>query len=92
MVDCGDRVMYFSVHGYQHGAFWPHLRQSDYHHIGRGAGLGYNVNVPLNHVGMGDKDYMAIFHQLLLPLAYEVRFSFTAFSWPGLYLRNLFLG
>jgi hypothetical protein len=34
------RVLYFSIHGYQNGAFWPHLRESDYHNIGRGAGLG----------------------------------------------------
>lgn len=60
------------MHGYQHGAFWPHLRESDYHYIGRGKGLGYNVNVPLNVVGMGNQDYLAIFQQLLLPIAHEV--------------------
>ena len=66
------RVLYFSIHGFQNGAFWPHLRESDYHYIGRGAGMGYNINVPMNEVKMGNGDYQAIFHQLLLPIAYEV--------------------
>ncbi|XP_057378320.1 histone deacetylase 6-like [Daphnia carinata] len=65
------RVLYFSIHGYQNGAFWPHLRESDYHNIGRGAGLGYNINIPMNEIKMGNSDYMAIFHQLILPIAYE---------------------
>lgn len=68
-----SRVLYFSIHGYQNGAFWPHLRESDYHNIGSGRnGLGYNINVPMNEIKMGNSDYMAIFHQLLLPIAYEV--------------------
>ena len=70
------RVLYFSIHGYQNGAFWPHLRESDYHNIGRGAGAGFNVNVPMNKTKMGNQDYMAVFHQLLLPIAYEVRAPF----------------
>lgn len=66
------RVLYFSVHRYEHGAFWPNLRESDFHYIGSGAGKGFNVNVPLNKTKMGNADYLAIWHQLLLPLAYEV--------------------
>ena len=34
--------------------------------------MGYNINVPMNEVKMGNGDYQAIFHQLLLPIAYEV--------------------
>ncbi|XP_059352443.1 polyamine deacetylase HDAC10-like isoform X1 [Daphnia carinata] len=67
----GPRVLYFSVHRYEHGAFWPNLRESDFHYIGSGAGKGFNVNVPLNQTKMGNADYLAIWHQLLLPLAYE---------------------
>uniref|UniRef100_A0A0P6E2S0 Putative Histone deacetylase n=1 Tax=Daphnia magna TaxID=35525 RepID=A0A0P6E2S0_9CRUS len=67
------RVLYFSVHRYEHGAFWPNLRESDFHYIGSGAGKGFNVNVPLNKTKMGNADYLAIWHQLLLPLAYEFR-------------------
>lgn len=65
------RVLYFSIHAYMQGTFWPNLRESDYHNIGRGAGLGYNVNIPINQIKMQNGDYMAIFHQLLLPMAHE---------------------
>ncbi|KAJ0182290.1 hypothetical protein K1T71_001659 [Dendrolimus kikuchii] len=65
------RVVYFSIHRYEQGSFWPNLRQSDFHYIGAGAGKGYNFNVPLNKTGMTDGDYMAIWHQLLLPMAFE---------------------
>ncbi|XP_013183933.1 histone deacetylase 6 isoform X2 [Amyelois transitella] len=65
------RVVYFSIHRYEHGSFWPNLRQSNYNYIGAGAGRGYNFNVPLNKTGMTDRDYLAIWHQLLLPMAFE---------------------
>lgn len=65
------RVMYFSIHRYGYGTFWPHLRESDYDFIGEGKGEGYNINVPLNQIGMGDSEYLAIFQQLLMPMAYE---------------------
>ncbi|KAJ8947126.1 hypothetical protein NQ318_002486 [Aromia moschata] len=64
-------VLYFSIHRFEHGTFWPNLRESDSNYIGEGTGRGYNVNVPLNNIGMGDSDYLAIVFNLLLPLAYE---------------------
>ena len=65
-------MLYFSVHRFEHGSFWPNLRESDFHNIGEGPGKGYNVNVPLNQTRMANADYFAIWHQLLLPMAYEV--------------------
>ncbi|XP_014219732.1 histone deacetylase 6 [Copidosoma floridanum] len=65
------RVVYFSIHRYENGEFWPNLRESDYHYVGEGAGEGYNFNVPLNKTGMTNADYLAIFQQVLLPMAYE---------------------
>ena len=65
------RVMYFSIHLYEYGLEWPCLRESDYDFIGTGKGLGYNINVPLNKTGCDNSDYMAIFQQILLPIAYE---------------------
>lgn len=65
------RVLYLSLHRYEHGLFWPHLRESDYDLTGEESGKGYNVNIPLNQVGMEDQDYLAVFHQILLPMAYE---------------------
>jgi len=66
------RVVYFSLHRFEHGSFWPNLRESNFHYVGEGPGLGYNFNIPLNHVGMTDADYLAVFHQVLLPMANEV--------------------
>lgn len=43
-------VLYFSIHRYETGSFWPHSRESNYDHIGEYEGKGYNVNVPLNEV------------------------------------------
>lgn len=64
-------MLYFSIHRYEHGSFWPNLQESDYHAIGSGPGTGYNFNVPLNAKGMGNGDYLAIFQQLLLPVTLE---------------------
>ncbi|KAK0180458.1 hypothetical protein PV327_006097 [Microctonus hyperodae] len=65
------RVVYFSIHRYEHGEFWPNLRESDYHYVGDNDGRGYNFNIPLNKTGMTNADYLAIFHQVLMPMAYE---------------------
>nr|XP_020737685.1 histone deacetylase 10 isoform X3 [Odocoileus virginianus texanus] len=64
-------VLYFSWHRYEHGHFWPHLRESDADVVGRGRGLGFTVNLPWNQVGMGNADYVAAFLHVLLPLAFE---------------------
>ena len=66
------RVLYFSIHRFEYGTFWPNLRESDFDYVGTGAGKGRNINVPLNKVGMKNEDYLAIFQQLLLPVALEV--------------------
>ncbi|XP_031628963.1 histone deacetylase 6 isoform X2 [Contarinia nasturtii] len=65
------RVLYFSVHRYEHGTFWPNLRESDFDCIGEDNGTGYNFNVPLNKTGMSNADYLAIWQQILLPVAAE---------------------
>ena len=65
------RVIYMSVHRYEWGRYWPHLKESDCDHIGEGLGSGFNVNVPLNTVGCGPADYLAVFHSVFLPVATE---------------------
>ena len=65
------RVLYMSVHRYEKGDYWPHLRESNFDHIGEGAGAGFNVNVALNIVGCGPSDYLAVFQRLFLPIAVE---------------------
>ena len=56
---------------YEFGAFWPELRESDFDHVGSGAGAGFNMNVPLNTQGHDDSDYMSAFLAVLMPAAYE---------------------
>ncbi|XP_058974555.1 histone deacetylase 6-like isoform X2 [Musca domestica] len=65
------RVLYFSIHRFEHGTFWPNLKESDFDAIGYGPGLGYNFNLPLNKTGMTNGDYLAIFQQILIPVACE---------------------
>ncbi|XP_048253053.1 histone deacetylase 6-like isoform X2 [Haliotis rufescens] len=67
------RVLYFSIHRYENGMYWPNLRESDYDFTGKGKGKGYNINVPLNKIGMTDSDYFAVLQQILMPVAYEFR-------------------
>ncbi|XP_047595845.1 polyamine deacetylase HDAC10 isoform X9 [Lutra lutra] len=64
-------VLYFSWHRYEHGRFWPYLRESDADAVGLGPGRGFTVNLPWNQVGMGNADYMAAFLHVLLPVAFE---------------------
>ncbi|XP_077121026.1 polyamine deacetylase HDAC10 isoform X2 [Ranitomeya variabilis] len=64
-------VLYFSWHRYEHGSFWPNLRESDFDSVGKGRGTGFNINLPWNQIGMGNADYMAAFFHVLLPLAFE---------------------
>ncbi|XP_059818792.1 histone deacetylase 6-like, partial [Hypanus sabinus] len=66
-------VLYFSIHRYEHGDFWPHLPESDCTTVGGGFGRGYNVNVPWNKTGMSGADYIAAFHNILIPIAHEFR-------------------
>lgn len=43
-------VLYFSVHRYEQGSFWPHLPESDSHFIGTPRAAGRNINLPWNKV------------------------------------------
>ncbi|XP_042103877.1 polyamine deacetylase HDAC10 isoform X9 [Ovis aries] len=73
-------VLYFSWHRYEHGHFWPCLRESDADAVGRGRGLGFTVNLPWNQVGMGNADYVAAFLHVLLPLAFEGGYHLESLS------------
>ncbi|XP_037678008.1 histone deacetylase 6 isoform X2 [Choloepus didactylus] len=69
--DQDPSVLYFSIHRYDHGQFWPHLKASNWSATGIGQGQGYTINVPWNQVGMRDADYIAAFLHILLPVAFE---------------------
>ncbi|XP_058596907.1 polyamine deacetylase HDAC10 isoform X6 [Neofelis nebulosa] len=73
-------VLYFSWHRYEHGHFWPYLRESDADAVGQGQGRGFTVNLPWNQVGMGNADYVAAFLHVLLPVAFEGGYHLESLS------------
>jgi acetoin utilization deacetylase AcuC-like enzyme len=60
-----NQVLYFSTHQYP---YYPGTGQT--REVGRGAGEGYTVNVPLGP-GQGDAEYLAVFRKVLQPIALE---------------------
>ncbi|TMS37730.1 hypothetical protein L596_004605 [Steinernema carpocapsae] len=77
--DSGN-VTYFSVHRYEGGRYWPHLHESNFTFVGTNEGAGHTVNVPLSKTGANDVDYMAIFWNVLYPLALTVDPDFVIIS------------
>lgn len=73
-------MLFISIHRYESGEFCPHLRESQFDFIGQRAGQGFNVNIPLNEKHLQDWDYLNIFHQIILPLAYEFEPSLVLVS------------
>lgn len=65
------QVLYFSVHRYDDGFFYPGSEDGDSDKVGGGAGAGFNVNVPWPRKGYGDLDYLAVFDHVLMPIAQE---------------------
>ena len=57
------QVLYCSTHEYP---WYPFTGAAE--ETGRGAGEGYNVNVPLE-AGLGDNEYLQVFNGVLVPLA-----------------------
>ncbi|XP_019868503.1 histone deacetylase 6 isoform X3 [Aethina tumida] len=70
-------ILYFSIHRYENGNFWPNLAESNCSYIGEDDGLGYNINVPLNETNCSDSDYLAVILHILLPVAYEGEMNVT---------------
>lgn len=58
-------VLYFSTHQYP---FYP--GSGAFHEIGCGRGTGFTLNVPLPP-GQGDAEYLAVFEDILMPVALE---------------------
>jgi len=80
-----SNVLYFSVHRYHGGNFFPfmiknsnagdstkpNLSSGSPHVVGVGKGEGYNVNVGWNKKGFGDTEYLSVWSNILMPIAYE---------------------
>ena len=67
------RVLYFSLHRYDDGGFFPCSEDAEYDQVGTGKGEGFNINVAWNFDAMGDTEYLLAFYHILLPVALEVR-------------------
>ncbi|WOL16976.1 histone deacetylase 5-like isoform X1 [Canna indica] len=63
------RVLFFSVHRFDSGSFYPAGDDGAYFMIGEGAGAGYNINIPWEHGQCGDADYFAVWDHVLIPIA-----------------------
>lgn len=72
MILLTPRVLYFSLHRYDNGKFYPNSVKADSTHVGGASAKGYNVNMAWSGSRMADAEYLAAFHHLLLPIAYEV--------------------
>lgn len=67
-------ILYISLHRYDHGTFFPMGDEGASNQVGWAAGMGFTVNVAWNGPRMGDAEYLAAWHRLVLPIAYEVHF------------------
>nr|XP_009394771.1 PREDICTED: histone deacetylase 5-like isoform X1 [Musa acuminata subsp. malaccensis] len=65
------RVLFFSVHRFDFGDFYPSGDDGAYCMIGEGPGAGYNINVPWEHGQCSDADYIAVWDHVLIPIAKE---------------------
>ncbi|KAK9107258.1 hypothetical protein Syun_023269 [Stephania yunnanensis] len=66
-----SRVLFFSVHRFDFGTFYPTGDDGSYTMVGEGQGAGYNINVPWEHGQCGDADYLAVWDHILIPVAKE---------------------
>lgn len=48
MFEKDNTILYISTHRYDHGTFYPGSTDADYDKVGKGRGVGYNVNIPFN--------------------------------------------
>ena len=71
MFETDPRVLFFSLHRYDSGAFWPSDPEANYTSVGKERGEGYSINVAWNEAMIGDREYMLAFDKLLLPIAHQ---------------------
>lgn len=64
-------VLYFSIHRFDNGNFFPFSKDAGPRIVGNGHGEGKNVNVAWNEKNMGDDEYLVVFEKLLMPIATE---------------------
>lgn len=68
-----NQVLYMSMHRYENATFYPKSKSGEPSSVGDGDGAQHNVNVAFNNDTMEDKDYVATFLRIVLPIAYEYK-------------------
>lgn len=71
MFEDDDSVLYVSLHRYDNGTFFPSSVDAAPNRVGVAKGAGFNINVAWNGGRMGDSDYIAAFHRIVMPIATE---------------------
>ncbi|XP_056284914.1 histone deacetylase 6 [Pseudoliparis swirei] len=66
-----DSVLFISLHRYDNGTFFPSSEDAAPDRVGVSKGAGFNVNVAWSGGRMGDSDYLAAFHSVVMPIATE---------------------
>uniref|UniRef100_A0A096LUY7 Protein deacetylase HDAC6 n=1 Tax=Poecilia formosa TaxID=48698 RepID=A0A096LUY7_POEFO len=71
MFEDDNSVLYISLHRYDNGTFFPFSEDAAADRVGVAKGAGFNVNIAWNGGRMGDSDYLAAFHHVVMPIAAE---------------------
>lgn len=88
-------VLYISLHRYDNGMFFPSSEDAAPDRVGVSKGAGFNVNVAWSGGRMGDSDYLAAFHHIVMPIATEVTThteSFFHYFWGHYVVLHSFPG
>lgn len=83
-------VLYFSVHRYDNGQFFPGGKDASPCTVGKGEGEGFTVNVGWNQGGMGDAEYMEVWRRVLKPIAmaYQPDLVLVSAGFDGVKVRR----
>uniref|UniRef100_A0A3Q2XFI4 Protein deacetylase HDAC6 n=1 Tax=Hippocampus comes TaxID=109280 RepID=A0A3Q2XFI4_HIPCM len=71
MFEDDNSVLYVSLHRYDNGNFFPSSEDAAPNRVGVAKGTGFNVNVAWSGGRMGDAEYLAAFHHVVMPIAVE---------------------
>ncbi|XP_061644669.1 histone deacetylase 6 [Phyllopteryx taeniolatus] len=80
MFEDDNSVLYISLHRYDNGTFFPSSEDASPDRVGVAQGTGFNVNVAWSGGRMGDADYLAAFHHVVMPIATEFNPSLVLVS------------
>ncbi|RKP21622.1 Arginase/deacetylase [Rozella allomycis CSF55] len=73
-------VLYFSIHRYNNGEFYPGRKDASPGIVGGASALGKTVNVGWSSSGATDADYLYVFNNILMPIAQEFNPNFVIVS------------